>query len=285
MVFHNSDNAHDSFALRLKDSQLQTASSIWPVLTWVCLNNRTSPNPFVYHHFANKDWGIQTFEQTFQTCQCYPELPGVVLESNVSEELIKDIKDFLREATPSQLEGLCLFQIARWAGTPYHQTLEKPPAPSRKYVLKGFQCGDLKIGLWCKLSISSLPSFAGAMLTLSSFSATLDVDGARVKLERQSFFIGSKPFEGTLEALANLIVERYKPCIRHSWRSLINNSNAVLGGLFSRHAWNPRKATNKTLIPAVLCVWNGVVTLRSEVPKADMVQAGVKLECNSNIMW
>jgi hypothetical protein len=27
------------------------------------------------------------------------------------------------------------------------------------------------------------------------------------------------------------------------------------------------------------------VTLRSEVPKADMVQAGVKLECNSNIMW
>ena len=202
MVFHNSDNAHDSFALRLKDSQLQTASSIWPVLTWVCLNNRTSPNPFVYHHFANKDWVSRLSNKPFRHVSAIQNCQEWCWKAHVSEELIKDIKDFLREATPSQLEGLCLFQIARWAGTPYHQTLEKPPAPSRKYVLKGFQCGDLKIGLWCKLSISSLPSFAGAMLTLSSFSATLDVDGARVKLERQSFFIGSKPFEGTLEALA-----------------------------------------------------------------------------------
>lgn len=203
-----------------------------------------------------------------------PFFPGVVLESTVSEEFIKEVKDFLREATPSQLEGLCLFQVAKFAGIPYHQSLPKPPAPSRKYVLQHFECGDLKIGLWCRLNYSSLPSFVGAMLTLSSFSPTLDVDGARVKLERQCLFQTSKPFEGTLEALANVVVERYKPCIRHSWRSLLNNSNAVLGGLFSRHLWNPRQATKTTSLPAVLCVWNGVVTLRSEVSKTDMVQVG-----------
>ena len=199
----------------------------------------------------------------------------MVLESTVSEEFIKEVKDFLREATPSQLEGLCLFQVAKFAGIPYHQSLPKPPAPSRKYVLQHFECGDLKIGLWCRLNYSSLPSFVGAMLTLSSFSPTLDVDGARVKLERQSLFKTSKPFEGTLEALANVVVERYKPCIRHSWRSLLNNSNAVLGGLFSRHLWNPRQATKTTSLPPVLCVWNGVVTLRSEVSKTDMVQVGI----------
>ena len=219
-----------------------------------------------------------TKKKTVPVMTVQPFLPGVVLESTVSEEFIKEVKDFLREATPSQLEGLCLFQVAKFAGIPYHQSLPKPPAPSRKYVLQHFECGDLKIGLWCRLNYSSLPSFVGAMLTLSSFSPTLDVDGARVKLERQSLFQTSKPFEGTLEALANVVVERYKPCIRHSWRSLLNNSNAVLGGLFSRHLWNPRQATKTTSLPPVLCVWNGVVTLRSEVSKTDMVQVGTFLE-------
>lgn len=206
---------------------------------------------------------------------------GVVLESNVSEELIKDIKDFLRDATPLQLEGLCLFQIYRWAGKAYHETLEKPPAPARKYVLKNFDCGNLKIGLWCRLSFSNLPSFVGAMLSLSSlFSSTLDVDGARLKLERQRLFTVHHPFEGTLEALANLLVERYKPCIRQSWRSLLNNSNAFLGGILTRHAWNPRIKKITTTIPPVLCVWNGGVTLRSERSRSDMVQvrtAGVDM--------
>eukprot|EP00438_Fugacium_kawagutii_P002907 Skav230074 [mRNA] locus=scaffold2569:115713:128479:+ [translate_table: standard] len=193
---------------------------------------------------------------------------GVVLESNVSEELIKDIKEFLRDATPLQLEGLCLFQISRWAGRAYHETLEKPPSPARKYVLKGFDCGNLKIGLWCRLSFSNLPSFVGAMLSLSSlFSSTLDVDGARLKLERQRLFAVNHPFEGTLEALANLLVERYKPCIRHSWRSLLNNSNAFLGGMLTRHAWNPRIKKITTTVPPVLCVWNGVVYKKEpEVP-------------------
>ena len=231
----------------------------------VILASLTQPQPWrlkiVRQQLSESDVILRSIALEFFPSR---ENEGMVMESNVSEELMKEMKDFLREATPSQLEGLCLFELARWAGQPYHKTLSQPPAPARKYVLHDFQCGELKIGVWCKLSYSSLPSFVGAMLTLSSFSATLDVDGARVKLDRQRLFTRQAPFEGSLEALANLVVERYKPCVRHSWRSLINNSNAVLGGLFSRHLWNPRQASKTVPMASVLCVRNGAVNLRAE---------------------
>ena len=234
----------------------------------VILASLTQPQPWrlkiVRQQLSESDVILRSIALEFFPSR---ENEGMVMESNISEELIKELKDFVREATPSQLEGLCLFEVARWAGQPYHKTLSLPPAAARKYVLHDFQCGELKIGVWCKLSYSSLPSFVGAMLTLSSFSATLDVDGARVKLDRQRLFTRQAPFEGSLEALANLVVERYKPCVRHSWRSLINNSNAVLGGLFSRHLWNPRQASKTVPMASVLCVRNGAVNLRAEAPQ------------------
>ena len=142
---------------------------------------------------------------------------------------------------------------------------------------RNFQCSELKIGLWCSLTSASLPSYAVAMLTLSSFSHTLDIDGARVKLAGQSFF-HAQPFEGTMEALANVIVERYKPCVAASWRSVVNNSNVVLGGLFSRHLWAPRQRSNTLPTQPLLSVRNGVVLFRSEKNERVNERATERLE-------
>ncbi|CAJ1427800.1 unnamed protein product, partial [Effrenium voratum] len=206
-----------------------------------------------------------------------PATEGVVLECSASEELIREIKAFVQEATPPQLEGQCLFHVARTAGLPYHSLVTSVPRPARKYVLRNFQCSELKIGLWCSLTSASLPSYAVAMLTLSSFSHTLDIDGARVKLAGQSFF-HAQPFEGTMEALANVIVERYKPCVAASWRSVVNNSNVVLGGLFSRHLWAPRQRSNTLPTQLLLSVRNGVVLFRSEKNERVNERATERLE-------
>ena len=198
----------------------------------------------------------------------------VVLECAASEELVNELKGLVREATPPQLEGLCLFDIARCAGLPYHTTLTEQPQPARKYILHDVQCGELKIGIWCKLSSASLPSMIGAMLKVSSFSHTLEIGGARVKLPRQSFFSSTRPFEGSLEALANVLVERYKPFVSKSWRSVINNSNAVLGGIFSRYTWAPRQRTIESPKPSsMLYLQNGIVKLRAEGSVTEGIQA------------
>ena len=189
----------------------------------------------------------------------------VVLECTASEELLGELKDLVREATPPQLEGMCLFDVVRVAGHAYHTTLTEQPQPARKYILHNIQCGEFKIGVWCKLSSASLPSVISTMLKVSSFSHTLEIGGARIKLPRQSLFSSGRPFEGSMEALANCLVEKYKPFVSKSWRSILNNSNAVLGGLFSRYTWAPRQRRIDSPKPAsMLLLHNGIVKLREE---------------------
>ncbi|CAE7707663.1 MRL1 [Symbiodinium pilosum] len=199
----------------------------------------------------------------------------VVLECSVSEELWTELRDLVREATPPQLEGSSPFDVAQLAGQPYHATLKEHPQPARKYILHDVQCGDFKIGVWCKLSSASLPSFYGAMLKVSSFSHTLEIGGARIKLPRQRFFSSARPFEGSLEALANILLEKYKPFISKSWRSILNNSNVVLGGFFSRYTWAPRQRTVELPKPSsMLYLQNGAVKLREEAARSMKVETG-----------
>ena len=113
------------------------------------------------------------------------------------------------------------------------------------------------------------------MLKVSSFSHTLEIGGARIKLPRQRFFSSARPFEGSLEALANILLEKYKPFISKSWRSILNNSNVVLGGFFSRYTWAPRQRTVELPKPSsMLYLQNGAVKLREEAARSMKVETG-----------
>ncbi|CAE8587856.1 unnamed protein product [Polarella glacialis] len=187
----------------------------------------------------------------------------VNMELCVSEALLAAVRRLLQEATPPQLEGPCLQEALGCAGLPHHLVLVGPPLPARKYVLHAVEVSGLKLAVWCSLSVGSLPQMVGALLSLSSLSPTLEVDGARVKLPQQQFFQGRAPFEGTLEALSSIVMKRYSACISASWKSVLNNSNAILGGLLSRHAWAPRKRTVTEARASVLRLTDGVVDVSS----------------------
>ncbi|CAE8648957.1 unnamed protein product, partial [Polarella glacialis] len=190
----------------------------------------------------------------------------VNMELCVSEALLAAVRRLQQEATPPQLEGPCLQEALGCAGLPHHLVLVGPPLPARKYVLHAVEVSGLKLAVWCSLSVGSLPQMVGALLSLSSLSPTLEVDGARVKLPQQQFFQGRAPFEGTLEALSSIVMKRYSACISASWKSVLNNSNAILGGLLSRHAWAPRKRTVTEARASVLRLTDGVVDVSSPTP-------------------
>jgi len=161
------------------------------------------------------------------------------LELHVFEELVGLAKSLAAVMTPRPL-GLEFDAAVSRAGIPYN-LVYGAHQPSQKYVFHEINVGGVQVGVWCKVSLAILPDLVGLLMKLSSFSPMLEVDGARMNLQPQRFFTGHGAFEGSLETLGSLLWRRYKPCLRDSWRSLLNNSNAVLGGLLGRHAWAPRR--------------------------------------------
>lgn len=203
--------------------------------------------------------------------QFFPGDEGVAFEISASQALLAEAQRLAKEATPPQLEGPSLQDVVLRAGMPYHLSLSGPPAPARKYVFHKIDINEIKIAAWCSLNIGSLPEVVAAMLTISSLSPTLEVDGARVKLPRQGFFQTGQPFEGSLDALATVLAGRYKPCLSQSWRSVLNNSNAVLGGLLTRYAWAPRKRIVDMAHGPMLQVKSGIVGFKEVSPSAAKV--------------
>merc|ERR1711957_473930 len=82
--------------------------------------------------------------------------------------------------------------------------------------------------------------------TLLGGTNRLEVKGAQVRVPSQRLFGDRMPAEGNLGAVFARVTEHYMPHVRASWRSLLQHSNIFLGGLLSRHAWNPRQRKSWT---------------------------------------
>merc|ERR1712039_518148 len=98
-----------------------------------------------------------------------------------------------------------------------------------------------------------MPNFVGFVFRIGTiFANRLEVDGASVSLPEQSFFRASQrgqSFEGNMNALGSVVWRRLRPFLQRSWRSVVNNSNMVLGGLLTRQKWAPRQRTVTPLHP------------------------------------
>jgi len=115
--------------------------------------------------------------------------------------------------------------------------------PSQKFELHSIMISGLRNKIWGSASMDLLPDIVGLFLTLSSFSTSLNFNGAEVMLSEQYF----SRFQGSLAALGAIMWARYKPNVISSVGSMVQNSNAFLGGLFSRNMWN--KKERKVYIP------------------------------------
>jgi len=195
--------------------------------------------------------------------------PGM-FECTVSQQLLTRARRFAEIAIPRPL-GLEMDSVLSRSGVPYNLSCGLPVV-SRKYVIHRLEIGDVKLGAWCRLSVSLLPNMVGVLMTISSLSPTLEVDGARIKLPAQSFF-GGGPFEGSIQAVGSIVWRRYRPCVKDSWRSVLNNSNAIFGGFFTRHAWIPRSRTITAPQKTMLQVVRGVVNDPVAWTKANMKKA------------
>jgi len=161
------------------------------------------------------------------------------LEVTLDETLLKTLKKFAQVAIPRAL-GLEMDTVLSRAGVPYNLSCGGPPVASRKYELRSIRVSEAKCNVWCHLSVARFPDIVQFFMNFS-LSNTLEVNGASLKLQEQTFFEGDIAFEGSVEALGSQMWQRYKPNVISSWRSLLMNSNTVLGGIFSRNMWDPKQ--------------------------------------------
>jgi hypothetical protein len=190
---------------------------------------------------------------------------------------LKTVKDFSKAATPRQL-GLEFGDVLSRAGIPFHVSCGGPPRPSLKYELHCIRISDVKARVWGSARLNMLPEFFQVLLTLSSFSSSLEVNGVVLKLPPQQFF-HSSAFEGSLNALGRSLWKEYKPFLMKSWTSVLNNSNAFFGGVFTRNLWNPKEREITTVRPMQIQIVDGcVAALDSSVGGEVSIGASTQLD-------
>jgi len=145
------------------------------------------------------------------------------------------------------------------AGIPYNLTCGGPPPPSSKCILYDLSVSPVTLRIFCRLSPRQLPDWLTALLTVMSMSSTIEVDGANLKLPDQRFFSRHAPFEGSLGALAGLMLRHYMKLYPRALISLFNNSNLLLGGLLSRHRFFPKDRKVQQIAREPLPVIDGTV--------------------------
>ncbi|CAE7611417.1 cmk-1 [Symbiodinium natans] len=166
------------------------------------------------------------------------------LEVSVTGALMDQVR-FLRRNLTVGTGGLTFDQVLIRAKGALHLSNPQPPGASSKLVVNKLAVGDARVDVWCQLHLPDahyLPKSLRDTIQVVSLGTTrLDVKGAQVKLPQQVLFSDRKPAEGNFGIVASKVWVEYLPLVKACWRSLLQHSNIFLGGLLSRHTWNPRQ--------------------------------------------
>ncbi|CAK9064763.1 unnamed protein product, partial [Durusdinium trenchii] len=165
------------------------------------------------------------------------------LEVSVTGALMDQAR-LLRRNLTLGMGGLTFEQVLSRAKGGIHLSNPQPPAASSKLVVSNLVAREAKVDVWCQLHLPDayyLPKSLRDTIQVVSLGATrLDVKGAHVKLPSQALFT-NQPAEGNVSIVMSKVWLNYLPLVKACWRSLLQHSNIFLGGLLSRHTWNPRQ--------------------------------------------
>jgi len=165
------------------------------------------------------------------------------LEVSVTGALMDQARLLRRNLTVG-MGGLTFEQVLARAKGGIHLSNPQPPSASSKLVVNKLAVGDAKVDVWCQLHLPDahyLPKSLRDTIQVVSLGATrLDIKGAQVRLPQQALFV-TRPAEGNTSIVLSKVWIHYLPLVKACWRSLLQHSNIFLGGLLSRHTWNPRQ--------------------------------------------
>eukprot|EP00439_Symbiodinium_sp_Y106_P072755 s153_g13.t1 len=174
------------------------------------------------------------------------------LEVSVMGALMDQARLLRRNLTVG-IGGLTFDQVLIRAKGALHLSNPQPPDASSKLVVNKLVVGDARVDVWCQLHLPDahyLPKSLRDTIQVVSLGTTrLDVKGAQVKLPQQVLFSEKNPAEGNFGIVASKVWLQYLPLVKACWRSLLQHSNIFLGGLLSRHTWNPRQRREWRLSP------------------------------------
>lgn len=182
------------------------------------------------------------------------------LEVAVTDEIVREIMQLILEMMPAP-PGMRYGSICERAELPYHISCQEPPQMPRTLELRSLIVGDLSLFLWAKLSVFNafLPRFLMQLTRLTGLGAeTLQLDGVSLSFSLRRFFQSSTlfgrpdpPFYGSFQGLFKCLLEQYLPEFLKCWRSMMQNSNIVFRGIFTRQFWLPKPRQVKTVRNAV----------------------------------
>lgn len=174
------------------------------------------------------------------------------LEVSVMGALMDQVRLLRRNLTVG-IGGLTFDQVLIRAKGALHLSNPQPPDASSKLVVNKLVVGDARVDVWCQLHLPDahyLPKSLRDTIQVVSLGTTrLDIKGAQVKLPQQVLFSEKNPAEGNFGIVASKVWLQYLPLVKACWRSLLQHSNIFLGGLLSRHTWNPRQRREWRLSP------------------------------------
>jgi len=166
------------------------------------------------------------------------------LEVSVTDVTMAQARLLAHNLAPNAA-GLTFAEIHTRATTPYHTLRKEPPPASSKLVVSNLNVGVLTLSAWCRIHLPDahyIPKSLRENIQMVNFlNPRLDVKGAQVKVPRQQLFNADAPAEGSFSAILSRVSDHYLPHVKASWRSLLQNSNIVMGGILARHSWAPRE--------------------------------------------
>lgn len=174
---------------------------------------------------------------------CFSSLE-VMLTDTAWRQLIRTAKEF------SPIGSSLPHQVAISRGNiPYHFIAEEPAPACSKLDIRDLKVNAIRLNVSCRLSLDDadyLPAWAKTVIGFSSFGAShMEVRCVTVELPQQLLFTEQRPGIGSAGPLLSVVGERYLPHVQAQWQALLKDSNLVLGGLLSRHFWNPQEAERR----------------------------------------
>lgn len=174
------------------------------------------------------------------------------MEVSVTDAVWERVR-MLRKSFAPDTGGVSIEEVVARAQSPY---CREAPQASTRFIINRLEVHQAKVDVWCRIYLPDahyVPKTLRDTLQVMSFGTNrLDVKGAQVRVPQQLVFSESSPGEGSLSAILARVSDHYLPHVKTSWRSLLQHSNILLGGLFSRHTWMPRQR-NKWAPACPLC--------------------------------
>eukprot|EP00929_Paragymnodinium_shiwhaense_P020475 TRINITY_DN13642_c0_g1_i2.p1 TRINITY_DN13642_c0_g1~~TRINITY_DN13642_c0_g1_i2.p1 ORF type:complete len:3217 (+),score=751.76 TRINITY_DN13642_c0_g1_i2:171-9821(+) len=196
------------------------------------------------------------------------------MEVDFTNDAWEQMRILRRNLRPG-IDGLMFDDVLMRGSMPYHLLNDlEPPAASPKIKLAKMQAGVVKLGVWCKIYLPEanyVPKSLRETIQMVNFATnTLNVKGANVEVPPLTLFAHA-PAEGSLGVIVGKVCGHYTPHIKACWRSLLQNSNVMFFGLFSRATWMPREREQTKPKPLVCAVGARGELLVKEVKRSGSV--------------